>query len=71
MAESRFPLKPLAWGLGVLAVGFALVFLGYNVIGIGDSTSSEVLAGLSVVLGLTLVLVSVFVFLLPPLLPSK
>lgn len=65
------PWGAIAWGIGGLVGGLVLVALGYAVVGPLGGTAMEVAAGTLVVIGMSVALVSVFMLLLPPLLPSR
>ncbi len=70
MAKPHSPPRALLLGILGLVGGLLLAWIG-NTIGKGTSTGAQVAAGTTVVLGVILAFLSVFVFLLPPLLPSR
>jgi hypothetical protein len=71
MSAHRFPRKPLAYGVGGVLVGLLVTYIGYGVIARGTGTAADLGAGFTVVIGLTLIIVSFFAFLLPPLIPAR
>lgn len=69
-SESRFPTKAVLTGVAGLALGVVVALSGTWIGRIG-TTAADVAAGTVVVVGITVALLSVFLFLLPAVLPSK
>lgn len=70
MTVARVDVKSIASGIGGVAVGLLIAFAG-ALIGRGDTTAGEVAAGTITVIGITVAFLSVFLLVLPPLLPSR